>query len=291
MPLVLSEDWPEIQTPHEETEADPALVGQVEWCHLIPILHRGMAAEVERVPFPRLPEKPRLDQACAFWETALYFCRYVLGWVDIGAGLKWWIGQGRPTNSEELEVLGEIFGGHPQFNLFALWAWHRTIPESEAMAELSRGGRSEPKAPEERLPEDFQGPRFVSEARTRLKATEKEGEYIPNPYFGGTSPLHLSHSWNVHFFGGGPPDQDGVEGNLYHTDFKERSGVLILDRAQGWYRNLSLKTHRLQQDGWRSYHIDVIVKPIGWLGTYRRSGDSGLWFLGKHSVHMKGAGI
>ena len=32
----------------------------------------------------------------------------------------------------------------------------------------------------------------------------------------------------------------------------------------------------------RSTRVGLLCPPIGWLGTYRCSGDTGLWFRGRH---------
>ena len=40
--------------------------------------------------------------------------------------------------------------------------------------------------------------------------------------------------------------------------------------------------------GHRSWHVDVLCRPVGWLGTYRRSRQSGVWFSGPHRYHQVG---
>lgn len=40
--------------------------------------------------------------------------------------------------------------------------------------------------------------------------------------------------------------------------------------------------------GTGSWHVDVVVKPMGWLGTFRRSWVTGLWFQGRHLIHAAG---
>jgi hypothetical protein len=37
--------------------------------------------------------------------------------------------------------------------------------------------------------------------------------------------------------------------------------------------------------GWT---VDVVVEPWGWLGTFRRSPVTGLWYQGRHGVHLAG---
>jgi hypothetical protein len=37
-----------------------------------------------------------------------------------------------------------------------------------------------------------------------------------------------------------------------------------------------------------SWRVDVVCQPLGWLGTFRRSRRSGLWFTGRHRWHELG---
>jgi hypothetical protein len=61
-----------------------------------------------------------------------------------------------------------------------------------------------------------------------------------------------------------------------------------LDEAQAWYRQLLLHGRELPELGVTSWRIDVVVKPLGSLGTFRRSSRTRLWFQGTHTVHMAG---
>ncbi|MCO8275239.1 hypothetical protein M1L60_32120 [Actinoplanes sp. TRM 88003] len=63
--------------------------------------------------------------------------------------------------------------------------------------------------------------------------------------------------------------------------------VLVCDSYDGWYRALSDcgLTQTRQGASWR---VDVVVKPLGWLGTYRLSRETGIWFSGQHRWHQLG---
>lgn len=61
---------------------------------------------------------------------------------------------------------------------------------------------------------------------------------------------------------------------------------MIVTWYEGWYSQL-LTSPR----AWKGSHdvrMDVIVRPLGWLGTYRKSRVTGLWFRGRHRWHMLG---
>jgi hypothetical protein len=75
---------------------------------------------------------------------------------------------------------------------------------------------------------------------------------------------------------------------LLRSAEKERRAVLMADSMIGWYRALALQGGALPALGERSWHVDVVVRTVGWLGTYRRSRVSGLWFAGPHRFHIHG---
>jgi hypothetical protein len=101
--------------------------------------------------------------------------------------------------------------------------------------------------------------------------------------------LHLGHVLD-HLLGPGWDDQE-ISGRLLHDSHtgSQREASLILDRYCGWYAALSRMGSGLPQrpDG-RSWLVHVTVKPVGFLGTYRRSRKTGRWFAGRHEHHMLG---
>lgn len=62
--------------------------------------------------------------------------------------------------------------------------------------------------------------------------------------------------------------------------------VLMLEEYAGWYSAL-LHSGPGQALG-HDRRVDVVVAPLGWLGTYRRSSLTGLWFRGRHETHELG---
>lgn len=63
----------------------------------------------------------------------------------------------------------------------------------------------------------------------------------------------------------------------------------MLDTYSGWYSALARlgATLPARFDG-RSWRVDVVVRPIGWLGTYRQSRVTSRWFTGQHRWHELG---
>lgn len=54
----------------------------------------------------------------------------------------------------------------------------------------------------------------------------------------------------------------------------------------GWYHHLSDSGPGRVDD--RSVRVDVVCRTVGWLGEYRRSTETGIWFRGQHRWHMLG---
>jgi len=100
---------------------------------------------------------------------------------------------------------------------------------------------------------------------------------------GGTDPLHLaSHAQS--------PLEPAEAPTVTHndSDHSPRS-ALLHESYPGWYRSLQ-ETESLaepHQSG-RSRKVDVVIRRIGWLGTYRQSRETGLWFRGRHRLHQLG---
>ena len=67
-----------------------------------------------------------------------------------------------------------------------------------------------------------------------------------------------------------------------------RRATLTFEMGHGWAATLDRRCGMLPDDNERSWWVDVYVKPIGFMGTYRKSRVTGRWFTGKHSVHMLG---
>jgi hypothetical protein len=63
--------------------------------------------------------------------------------------------------------------------------------------------------------------------------------------------------------------------------------ALVCEAYEGWYH--ALRTCGLTQTRHgSSWRVDVFVKPLGWLGTYRLSRQTGVWFSGQHRWHELG---
>lgn len=64
-------------------------------------------------------------------------------------------------------------------------------------------------------------------------------------------------------------------------------------RDSGWLVPQSVSISEGPSPHWlatnsRYWQVDVFDRQVGYLGRYRQSRETGLWFTGRHSVHMWG---
>lgn len=103
---------------------------------------------------------------------------------------------------------------------------------------------------------------------------------------GGTDSLHLADHW-------GAPRQtvSGLPLTPSCSSWAQPASdppraVLMADAYVGWATSLERFGNSLPvPDSNRSWRVDVIVKQVGWLGQFRRSRNTGLWFAGGHLLH------
>lgn len=202
-------------------------------------------------PYPRSEH----EQAISYWSALYYMLKYSLGWMNPGKGMMWWLDHGVRSGDRRLEVLDRVWHEDGYLDIFA--AWLCTAPSG-----------SEAVRPD---------PAWLRRQELRAQALTWP------PFTGGSDPLHLQ---NVDAeVNGAEPNE---EARLLRSSTKERAAVLMLDRFQGWYGSLGRLGGTLPELGSRSWHIDVVVREVGWLGTYRRSRETGLWFSGQHRFHVVG---
>jgi hypothetical protein len=105
---------------------------------------------------------------------------------------------------------------------------------------------------------------------------------------GGTDPMHLIDHALTPVLDHVAPAARLVVGAA-PTTTSPGHAVLLLEGYLGWYRTLHVRgTDLPTTPGCRSWHVDVVCKPLGWLGTYRRSWVTGRWFAGRHRWHEFG---
>jgi hypothetical protein len=78
---------------------------------------------------------------------------------------------------------------------------------------------------------------------------------------------------------------------LLRDDSTHRA-CLIVDVYQGWYRALARTTTVLAPVRSRqAWTVEVICRPVGHLGLYRRCPHTGRWFAGSVNAHLLGSSL
>jgi len=250
MNIILTDRWPRDVA---FADGDPALPGQVEWCRLIPKVHRALAASTEPTLFPRFRCDFDGEEARAYWEAAYYLLVRLIGWdrERLGEALRGWYRAGRPTVADpRLEMLKLVWDDQRQLGLLALWASGHVDGDDHALDALAGTAFG---------PLDFHGAR-VAHA----------------PFVGGTNPLHLGHSISA---------EDDAGAVLMSPRPAEGRAAVVAPSMRGWHRSLERLGATLPSIAPHHWRVDVYVRSIGWLGEFRRSDRTGCWFQGRHSVH------
>jgi hypothetical protein len=228
------------------------------WGWFVPTVWRAFADSESFVP----PERPtELDDLCAWWAPLPMICLYSLGWRSVASGLERWMQAGRDT-------------ADPRFDLIQRW-WGRDLDDFLTwMRSQRRDWRfGSAVADALHLPPPPPGPDLGSLAEEDLSPS-----YLASFGTDGDR-LHLVGHAQV-------PIQGDPAGPAVRTD---TGAILMLATYEGWYRRLHEAGEELgmRSDG-RSHYVDVVVRPTGWLGTYRLSRKSGRWFAGRHRWHELG---
>ena len=233
--------------------------GDVTWNAHVPWLYRSLASPIST---DEMPEAPRRSEdhmvAAAYWTPLLHLLLYSFGWSHPAHGLRWWYDTGKPTDDRRFELIAQVWDRGGQLDWFFAWLqsseWFGTAPTRDANE--------------------------MQWIRRQHEIAESSG--IANPLVGGSDPLHLSLHCD------GPTQPSSGASSLLYSSRTERRASLILDSMMGWYTTLANSAADLPRLGTRSWHVDVIVKPVGWLGTYRQSRITDRWFSGPHRLHVIG---
>lgn len=206
----------------------------------------------------------------SWWIPLLQLTMFGLGWRWPARGLAHWDRMGRPTEEPILDTIEQWWG--PVLGDFIAFA---DAPHSVDI-ELGSGHERATAPPTDSLLSPF-------------GALRRERRWLES-WGGGTDPLHLSsHVYTpIHeqkYILPSPP-RDATEGFWMEAGAASRRGTLMLNTYSGWYNHLMASPHDWQ--GIHDTRMDVVVRPLGWLGTYRKSRVTGLWFRGQHRWHMLG---
>jgi hypothetical protein len=256
-------------------DEDPGrdLGGPPNWFWGVPDTLRALSSSRAGAVVPAAPRAgDNQAQRLGYWTALHYVLLRRLGWTRPDRGLRWWYDNGKPTEDETLrfvfdvwdadshgldEYLGWLLEGRPRFQLHAPdIAWAHWDDEQPPLGEA-----------------------WTVWNREVHDRAARSTDYV----FGlgeGWDPLHLSGQ-----IGSGRRDTDAY---LLHRSPNSQRAVLVASRMDSWYAELLARGESLAGPGNTSLRVDVFVKPVGFIGTYRRSSATGLWFTGRHLHHSVG---
>lgn len=246
---------------------------QTEWGFVIPQMFRVLADPDGGHEMLRAPQRgDELEVACGYWTALIHLMTYTLGWIRPERGiLAWQTVEGEPTDDPRLELLSHVWDDDGMLHWLHAWLYGRHLkPVTDRLGELCGF-----------VDDDEDTPMVEGWDDEQKEAADEAG--IPAPISsGGYDPLHLSRHV------AGPLERPEGNVELIVSDPKQRRAVLLLDSMIGWYRALVDNGQQLPPLADRSWRVEVVVRPLGSLGTYRRSRETGIWFAGRHRYHLLG---
>ncbi|MDH2415809.1 hypothetical protein [Nocardioides sp. CER19] len=229
------------------------------------------------------PRKPALGVAdwhgrfIAYWTPMFQPLLFGLGWTRPDVGLARWRDMGYPALDPILNAALRWWGKSGIEDLLA-WAAITDvfIKQAEVFGEQVGMGLTQ----QGRLPD---APAWEARRHERpWKDTWK----------GGGDPFHLWHHAVLPLGLDWSPGKGAHLGQLaaapkvYDVRVGSQQGsVLLADTYPGWYLRLAQKPPITD-----SGVVDVVRKPVGWLGAFRRSPDTKLWHRTAHDLHLLGQG-
>lgn len=210
----------------------------------------------------------------AFWGPFLHLIGCGLGWPWPAIGISRWMELGRPLAHPVLNVVQNWWG--PYLRPFLDWGatsgYYQRYWMRVAEVTAWKAGTS-----------PLIAPRLLS-----------SGDHSASPFGPGGDSMHVMT--HISPIGLGPVDPaelftvpKDAELVIGRADDPVPRATLLLKRYAGWYSALNGVTEHLPEHAkGRSWRVDVVVKPLGWLGTYRKSRNSERWFSGQHRWHQLG---
>ena len=208
-----------------------------------------------------------------------------LGWREPATGLAAWINNGMPEDNAIMSAIKKLWG----LDAASLLAEPSRTNLLKIASEVLRPKENE-SAQTWHYP-DLDSPKYKHSRWFIEKKAEADKKWgAPNA--GGWDPLHLTdHVGSVLGMYQSTHYADQFGARLLHSSHAsyDARASLIVESGTPWYSALTKWGDRLssRHDG-RSWRVEVVSKDYGYIGEFRRSSVTGLWFTGKHSSHMLG---
>jgi hypothetical protein len=245
------------------------LGGQAEWAWAVPALFQRLQNPMLWAVRPALHGSDRLFSACAYWTPLLYQLVYSFGWRDPGKGLLRWIAEDFPDTDPRLRLMHEVWARGADLRRVALEA--RLLDVGQPLERYAC-------SPWELTVEER---RSVENELTSIRDVVIDAG--GDPMEGSIHQLHFNNGGHI---------REAAEGaepeSLLVTDQPNHRALVVVDSLVGWYGALSSSSRGLPDAGSRSWRVEVYCRPVGSLGVFRRSRQTGIWFSGQHRYHEWG---
>lgn len=241
------------------------------WSHWLPYAWQVVADADGSHPVPTWAahEFSADPPTLAYWGPLLHLCMFGLGWPQPIQGLARWLEGGRDNSDARLDLINRWWGDHIED--FVTWGVNQG--QGHRVGAVVAGTL---RTPEPSISGHWAHTRYVISLLSRLDEPPWRSSWG-----GGSDPLHLTgHATS--------PIED-CAGTAYLFVTKPRYAVLLVSEYRGWYRALHELAAQLPHlPGEQSWRLTVVCQPVGVLGTYRRSRETGRWFAGRHRWHQLG---
>lgn len=231
-----------------------------------------LKAVVESPPravlLPRPPDRSTDHrQSLGYWSALHYLLVNRLGWGRPAKGLTWWIDAGRPLDDPTLSLVDQLWVRDGTLDDYLWWLIGNPL--------IFRSRTDDVLGPWAKVDERPQVTAEWLEWSSRYEVTQ-----LPWGFSNGFDPLHLS---------GHASDASRDElATMTVVDAVHRTALFRGRELTCWPFELMWRMDELPDVAPNSWHVDVTVDGLGFLGEFRQSYKTGLPFSGKHSIHMRG---
>ena len=247
-------------------------IGADKWTYQLPNLYRILNDPAGAHRFV----KPDSHMGIyGYWFPLLFLLVKSFGWRYPARGLKWWADYQYPISDARLAVIYEIWVKDGDFDLFRKWIEGFTNV-------LADGSYS-----------DYRDPLLSRRVKLRMRKIEElkrenpECEARARIVRDGTDPLHLRDhlfdDYSLSFSSEVDAAKNQVEVHLKQHLFSGHPSVYFFSALNEIKREYASRFLRQLP----SYDVDF--EEIGYLGSYRISPMTGLWYTGSHYLHLVGS--
>lgn len=229
------------------------------------------------------------EQGLGYFAALQSFLTYSFGWTRHDRGLLWWYDNGQPVEDSRFALVKAVWDADGMLLRYLAWCVDRAVPApflgwlGEPLHRWASKVDHEPAtlSPSwrERLARETAAAESADLCATPWGKHLEHGDHIGAP-----------SGWDWAGYGGSGTPRELAEGaRLIGIDSNRHRATFVSDHVGGWYEALAHFGGQLPtlNNDW-NWRIDVFVKPIGYLGQYRQSRTTGLWFAGRHQHHTVG---